>query len=155
MSETWVHGHSLEFETPANVSQSWRAGFYIKVEGTAGSDNWFHFAIPTTVNKQLSSVKLVFDLGSDATMNVAVWDGGTQIMATKSAPDSQMTITDSTGTHTYGTWNVDNLPIANYGVGISIHIKSGTNATSVSDNWGHTWKLHTMTLIGAGCSFVD
>ncbi|MCA5892923.1 hypothetical protein LEP48_06085 [Isoptericola sp. NEAU-Y5] len=45
----WAHGHSMAVENPSALVSEWRAGFFIRTIGRAGSTNWFHFGIPTPV----------------------------------------------------------------------------------------------------------
>jgi hypothetical protein len=45
----WIHGHSMQIEVPDSLARTWKAGFYIEIEGKPNSDNWFHFAIPSKV----------------------------------------------------------------------------------------------------------
>ena len=155
MAETWVHGHSLELETPDKTSQLWRAGGYAKVEGKPGSDNWIHFAISTPAGKRVERVMLIFTLDYDASLaSASVWDGGNQIMPNRIAPDAQGTIADSTGVHNYWVWNVNSGPVS-YGIGMSIQLKSGNVQTTQPDAYGHVWTPHTIAIVAAGCNLID
>lgn len=49
MHAAWIHGHAMEVEFPDRIAREQRAGFYYRIEGRTGTDNWFHIAIPTPV----------------------------------------------------------------------------------------------------------
>jgi hypothetical protein len=45
----WVHGSSLQVETPQNVKSVTRFGFYTRIVGKPGKGTWIHFPVPTPV----------------------------------------------------------------------------------------------------------
>jgi hypothetical protein len=79
---SWIHGHSMQIEYPDRIAYQRRTGMSFDIEGKPGTDNWFHFAIPTPViindvRLQVDSVLLCFWTGSiDAfVQHVHVYDG--------------------------------------------------------------------------------
>src|SRR5689334_24178 len=46
---SWLHGHAMEVEYRNLLTSERRAGYFYGVEGSAGSENWLHLAIPTPV----------------------------------------------------------------------------------------------------------
>lgn len=82
----WTHGNSMQIEFPDRLTSVWRAGFYIRVESEADQDNWFHFAIPTTVlvddvRMRAESVMIRFRTGASSgkVTAVHVYDGENRI----------------------------------------------------------------------------
>ena len=101
----WIHGHSMQIEHPDRVDSVRRAGFYIRIDGKPGRDNWFHFAIPTPVivndyRLRAGSVLIRFRTGSvDASVRaVHVYDGERPIAGTMAStwPPSSGTLNHST-----------------------------------------------------------
>ena len=138
----WAHGHSMQIEYPNNLAGVWKAGFYVQVEGKPNSDNWFHFAIPTTVivnDKRLrvGSVMLLFEtLSSDAIVrDVHIYDGDTKIAAHNGV--------NKTGNPGFVRFDVPSHPSVKWGIGISIgvHFGSGSGAK-------------VMRFKSAGCDFI-
>jgi hypothetical protein len=79
---SWIHGHSMQIEYPDRIAYQRRTGMSFDIEGKPGTDNWFHFAIPTPViindvRLQADSIMLCFMTGSaDAfVQHVHVYDG--------------------------------------------------------------------------------
>ena len=42
-----VHGHAMQIEYPERLESFVRKGYHTRVYGKPGTDNWFHFAVPT------------------------------------------------------------------------------------------------------------
>lgn len=139
----WIHGHSMQIEYPSNIASTWRAGFYIRVEGKRNTTNWFHFAIPTPVivnDKRLraDSVMLFFrTMSSNAIINeVHVFDGDTVI-----SPHKNLNLTGNIGPKRF---MIKNRPAVKWGIGISIGVSFGNSSGS-----------RRMEFISAGCDFAS
>jgi hypothetical protein len=83
---SWIHGHSMQIEYPDRLDRQLRIGWCAYVQGKPGTENWFHFAVPTPViindvRLQVDSVMLCFKTGSiDAFVrDVHIWDGWARI----------------------------------------------------------------------------
>ncbi len=139
----WIHGHSIQIEYPDRISKIWRAGFFAHIEGKAGTNNWFHFAIPTPVivdsrRLRVGSVLLVFRTKSaDAAVNsIHVYDGDRKIVEYNG-----LNLTGELGMRRF---DVPAHPSVVTGVGISIGVGFGVEMMS-----------HCMEFIAAGCDFVS
>lgn len=82
----WTHGTSMQIEYPERLALVRRAAYYIEVQGEAGSSNWFHFAVPTSVlagdsNLYLGSVFVRFKTESPQAYveEVHLYDGEKKI----------------------------------------------------------------------------
>lgn len=140
---SWIHGHSMDIESPDRIASQWCAGFGFTVEGKPGTTNWFHFAIPTPViinNVRLrpSSVMLRFTTGSlDAFVtNVHIYDGENKI-----AEYNNLTLSLS---NPLARFVVPTQPLMGYGLGISVGVGFGVEAMD-----------HHIDFIAAGCDFVS
>ncbi|MBU7048242.1 MAG: hypothetical protein HXS54_17555 [Theionarchaea archaeon] len=139
----WVHGTSIQIEYPDRINSIWRAGFYTQIDGELGTDNWLHFAIPTSVivnDKRLrvGSVMVVFRTGSpDAVVrDVHIYDGEKKI-----AQHNGVNLSGNIG---FRRFDVPTHPEVAFGIGISIGVTFGTDKA----------KNHTMQFISAGCDFT-
>lgn len=137
----WVHGTSLQIESPDKIARTLRAGFYTEVEGKANTENWFHFAIPSKVivnDKRLrvGSVMLLCEtLSADAMIrDVHIYDGSDKI-----AEHSGVNLS---GNIDFYRFDVPGTPFVKWGVGISIGVRFGTTSSRV------------MRFKSAGCDFV-
>ena len=138
----WIHGHSMRIEYPERIASKLRTGFCIRVEGKPGTDNWFHFAIPTPTiisgNKlKAGSVMLRFrTLSTDALVkNIHVYDGENKI--------AQHDNINFYGDRLFERFDVPKHPAVQWGVGISIGVGFG----------GISSMSHRMEFISAGCDF--
>ncbi|MEW6491704.1 MAG: DUF6623 family protein [Cyanobacteriota bacterium] len=138
----WTHGHSMQIEIPGNIARTWKAGFYIEVEGKPNTDNWFHFAIPTTVivndnRLRVGSVMLLFEtLSADAIVrDVHIYDGSEKI-----AVHNGVNLTGNAG---FVRFDVPTHPPIKWGLGISIGVHFGGGSGS-----------RVMRFKSAGCDFV-
>ncbi len=138
----WIHGHSMQIEYPANINSTWRAGFYIRVEGKKNTTNWFHFAIPTPVivdNRRLraESVMLLFKTSPNAIVNeVHIFDGDTVISSHKN-----LNLAGNIGPKRF---MIEKRPEVKWGIGISIGVRFGSSSGS-----------RRMEFISAGCDFAS
>lgn len=139
---SWIHGHSMQIEYPDRIASQRRAGFCMRLEGKSGTNNWFHFAIPTPViindvRLRVDSVLLRFTTGSiDAFVdNVHVYDGEVLIAA-----HNNLGLSLSNAMERFA---VPNKPFMQWGLGISIGVGFGVESMS-----------HNMDFIAAGCDFV-
>lgn len=140
----WTHGHSMVIEYPASLTATWRAGFFIRVEGKKGTGNWFHFAIPTPVivdNNRLTvgSVMLRFRTASnDAFIHaVHVYDGETKIASHDNlhlAPNQWA----------FERFDVPPHPEVLWGLGISIGVQFNANQRAKNQ----------IEINSAGCDFL-
>jgi len=140
---SWVHGHSMQIEYPDRLNVMWRAGFYMRVEGELGTNNWFHFSIPTPVivndnRLRVGSVMLRFKtMSKDAIVqDVHIYDGEKKIKTYNNI--------NLSGDHMFKRFDVSNHPDIKWGLGISIGVKFGTESA----------KSHRMEFISAGCDFL-
>jgi len=139
----WTHGTSMQIEFPDRINSVWRAGFYTQVDGELGTENWFHFAIPTSVivdDKRLrvGSVMVVFRTGSaDAIVrDIHIYDGEQKI-----AEHNGVNLSGNIG---FKRFDVPTHPSVKFGIGISIGVKFGTNKNA----------SHIMKFVTAGCDFI-
>lgn len=140
---SWIHGHSMQIESPERIASQWRAGFGFTVEGKPGTTNWFHFAIPTPViindvRLRPSSVILWFTTGSvDAFVtNVHIYDANTKIAEYNGLALSLVNFLTR--------FAVPTKPLMGYGLGISIGVGFGVENMD-----------HHMEFISVGCDFVS
>ncbi len=138
----WAHGHSMQIEFPDTIARVWKAGFYIEIEGKPNTNNWFHFAIPTTVivddrRLRVGSVMLLFEtLSTDAIVrDVHIYDGPDAI-----AIHNGVNLSGNAG---FRRFDVPNHPPVKWGVGISIGVHFGSGAGS-----------RVMRFKSAGCDFI-
>jgi hypothetical protein len=132
----------MHIEYPDRIASEWRAGFYIRISGKSGTENWFHFAVPTPVivnDKRLKvgSVMLRFRTGSaDARVkHVHVYDGEKKI--------AQHNNVNLYGENMFKRFDVPGHPPVQWGLGISIGVGFGVESMS-----------HQMEFISAGCDFI-
>jgi hypothetical protein len=140
---SWIHGHSMRIEYPERIASELRTGFCIQVDGKPGTENWFHFAIPTPTfindNKlKVGSVMLRFrTLSADALVkHIHVYDGETKI--------AQHNNINFQGDRMFERFDVPGHPAVNWGLGISIGVGFG----------GIVSMSHRMEFIAAGCDFL-
>jgi len=138
----WVHGHSLQIESPTSLARVWRAGFYAEVEGNPNTDNWFHFAIPTKVivndnRLRVGSVMLLFEtLSPDAIVrDVHIYDGDTKI-----AVHNGVNLSGNAG---FVRFDVPDHPSIKWGLGITVGVHFGDSSSS-----------RVMRFKSAGCDFI-
>jgi hypothetical protein len=139
---SWIHGHSMQIEYPDRIDFTWRAGFYIRIEGKPGTTNWFHFAIPTPViiddvRLRIDAAMLRFVTGSvDAFVrDVDVYDGEKLIASHKNVNLSEE--------NAFAKFVVPERPLVRWGIGISIGVAFGVEMMP-----------HRMEFISAGCDFT-
>ena len=80
----WIHGHSIRVEYPDRMDSTVRRGYYARLDGKAGTRNWFHLAIPTPVivednRLRIDSVMLRFRTSGATVTAVHVYDGESKI----------------------------------------------------------------------------
>jgi len=138
----WTHGHSMQIEYPDRVDSVRRAGPFVQVLAHGGSENWFHFAIPTPVivddsRLKADSVLVRFKCGSgDVSVGaVHVYDGEGRI-----AEHNNLNLHPA-------DWDVERFqvpgrPEIQWGVGISINVACGVESMS-----------HEIDFASAGCDF--
>jgi hypothetical protein len=139
---SWIHGHSMQIEYPDRIAYQRRAGFSINVEGKPGTNNWFHFAIPTPViiddvRLRADAVLLRFKTGSvDAFVrDVHVYDGERLIAAHNDVNLSKE--------NWFVKLVVPDRPHVLWGLGISLGVGFGVEMMD-----------HHMDFIAAGCDFT-
>jgi hypothetical protein len=139
---SWIHGHSMQIEYPDRVPYQRRTGMSFDLEGQPGTDNWFHFAIPTPVivndvRLRASSILLSFrTLSDDAwVQHVHVYDGPRRIAQ---FDDVNLRLEQP-------LWRRDlpDRPAMGLGLGISLGVAFGVEPMD-----------HHMEFIAAGCDFV-
>lgn len=139
----WVHGHSMQIEYEDRLQSLRRRGSAIWIEGHSGTNNWFHFAIPTPVivnDKRLraDSVMVQFYTGSaDASITaIHVYDGEKRIATYEN-------IHLHPNKWAFHRFDVPEKPEIRLGVGISIQVAFGVESMS-----------HVMEFSSAGCDFI-
>jgi hypothetical protein len=139
---SWVQGYIMQVENPDGLDRDLRLGWCAFVIGKPGTQNWFHFAIPTPVivedvRLRADSVMLRFATGSaDAWVrDVHVYDGWTRI-----ATFSDVNLS---GEQDFVRLTVPDTPQMSFGLGISVGVSFGVEALD-----------HGMQFFGVGCDFV-
>jgi hypothetical protein len=139
---SWIHGHSMQIEYPDRMQYAVRKGYAFQVAGNPGTENWFHFAIPTPViiddvRLRIDSVMLRFVTGSvDAFLrDVHIYDGEARI-----AVHNEVYLTEQNG---FVRFEVPESPLLAWGVGISLGVGFGVEMMA-----------HTMDFIAAGADLV-
>jgi hypothetical protein len=138
----WVHGHSLQIEYPECIESAWRAGFFSAIRGKPGTDNWLHFAVPTTVivderRLRVGSVLVLFDTDSPDAMvrDIHIYDGPDKI-----AEHNGVNLSGNAGCRRF---DVPTHPYVRWGIGISLGVHFGNGGGS-----------RVMRFQSAGCDFV-
>jgi len=139
---SWIHGRTMQIEYPDRIAREDRNGWCVYVEGKPGTDNWFHFAIPTPViindvRMQADAAMLCFKTGSvDAFVrDVHVYDGWARI--------AEYNNINLSGDQPFIRLVLPGAPQMWQGLGISVGVGFGVEAMA-----------HTMEFYAAGCDFV-
>jgi hypothetical protein len=139
---SWIHGRTMQIEYPVRIAREDRNGWCAFVEGKPGTDNWFHFAVPTPViindvRTQIDSVMLVFKTGYvDAFVrDVHIYDGRWRI--------AEFNLINLSGEQPFVRLVLPGAPQIGAGLGISVGVGFGVEAMD-----------HTMEFYSAGCDFV-
>jgi hypothetical protein len=121
----WLHGSRVQVEFPDRIELQRRMGFYTQIRGRAGSDNWFHFAIPTPVivddvRLLAGSVILRLKAANGAMVHaVHVYDGERRIA-------SHDGLSIRPGGWTSERFAVPGTPEVRWGLGISVGARFAT-----------------------------
>jgi hypothetical protein len=128
----WLHGAGIQVEFITRIRTILRRGFHTHIE-QVGSDNWFHFPIPTPVivsdrRLQISSVILVFGTAGSGVKvtNVHVRDGTSLISA-----HDQLGLF---GSHPFERFSVPTQPQVFLGIDIAVRVEF-PNSTNSTINW--------------------
>lgn len=140
----WTHGHNMQIEFQDRITSAIRVGSCISVVGRQNTENWFHFAIPTTViindrRLRTGSVLLRFRASSDNAFvhAVHIYDGESRIAAHDN-------LRLSPRAWSLQPFDVPNDPEIRWGLGISIGVRfQGANP---NDN--------RIEFSSAGCDFI-
>jgi hypothetical protein len=139
---SWIHGHNMQIEYPDRIPYQRRTGMSFDLEGKPGTDNWFHFAIPTPVivndmRLRADVVMLRFRTGSvDAfVQHVHVYDGEMRIAVHDNIYLSKENM--------FVRLVVPDRPLVQWGLGISLGVGFGVEMMD-----------HHMEFIAAGCDFT-
>jgi len=139
---SWIHGHSMQVEYPDQIARHDRKGWGTDIWGKPGTENWFHFAIPTPViindvRMQVDSVLLSFETASaDAFVrDVHVYDGWNRI--------AMFDGVNLSGNQSVVRFTLPDTPAIGLGLGISLGVGFGVEAMD-----------HLMRFYAAGCDFV-
>lgn len=138
---SWIHGHSVHVEYPSRIVSERRAGFYIEIEGKFGSQNWFHFDVPTPVivndnRLKVGSVMLRFKTQDAYVRHVHVYDGEKRIAEHNNVSHRDNTLL-------FQRFDVPGHPPVQWGLGISIGVSFGDQP-----------RPHLIQFISAGCDFI-
>jgi C1A family cysteine protease len=138
----WIHGHSIQIESPEAIARLWKAGFYAEVEGKPGTNNWLHFAIPSKVivkdrRLRVGSVMLLLETLSAGAIvrDVHIYDGDTKI-----AQHNGVNVTGNAG---FVRFDVPTHPPVKWGIGISVGVTFKSGSAS-----------RVMRFKSAGCDFI-
>lgn len=139
---SWIQGYSMQIENPERLIQNTRIGWCAFVMGQPGTQNWFHFAIPTPViindvRLQADSVILSFATGSaDAIVrDIHVYDGLNRIGTFDGV--------NLSGQQYLVRQIIPGTPYMGMGLGISVGVSFGVEAMD-----------HGMEFYDVGCDFV-
>jgi len=139
---SWIHGHSMEIEYPERMAAAIRRGYAYQVEGMPGTNNWFHFAIPTPViindvRLQVDSIMLRMTTGSiDAFVrDVHIYDGENRIAA-----HNDVYLAEELA---FVRFEVPETPYLRWGLAISLGVGFGVEMMS-----------HAMDFISVGADLV-
>ncbi len=139
---SWIHGHSMQIEYPDRIANQRRTGMSFDIEGIPGTDNWFHFAVPTPViindiRMQAHQVMLCFKTGSiDAFLrDVHVYDGVTRI--------AEFNDINLSKDQPFVSLVLPGAPLMWQALGISLGVGFGVEMMD-----------HKMEFYAAGCDFV-
>jgi hypothetical protein len=139
---SWIHGHSMQIEYPDRVPYQRRTGMSFDIEGQPGTDNWFHFAIPTPViinDVRLRAVRVMLSFKTfsiDAfVQHVHVYDGRYRI--------AQFNDINLSMDQPAVRLEMPERPAMGWGLGISLGVGFGVEPMD-----------HHMEFYTAGCDFV-
>ncbi len=139
---SWIHGTSIQVELPDQLESIRRFGFFTRVVGRAGTNNWLHFAIPTPVivdndRKVVGPVILRFITGGTNAVvrDVHIYDGSSLIAAHNGV--------NLSGTRLFEKFGVAHCPPAVFGLNVAIGV----------DFVGGTANDRRIDFISAGCDF--
>lgn len=142
---SWTHGTSLRIENPGGLSNHWRAGFFIMVEGQPGTTNWFHFPIPTPVivsdrRLRVDSVMLRYRCASPQAVvhAVHIFDGENRIAAHDGLRNAPM------GDFAFERFAVPGQPEVLWGLGLTVGV--AFESANPAEN--------RMEFAAAGCDFI-
>jgi len=140
---SWIQGYSMQVENPERLIQDTRVGWCALVIGQPGTENWFHFAVPTPVivndvRLQADSIILSFATGSaDAIVrDIHVYDGWNRI--------AEFNGVNLSGQQYLVREIIPGTPYMGMGLGISIGVSFGVEAMD-----------HGMEFYDVGCDFVS
>jgi hypothetical protein len=132
----------MQVEYPGRLVRHEHNGWGTDIEGLPGTQNWFHFAVPTPViiddvRMQADSVMLCFETGSaDAWVrDVHVYDGGWRIAVFDGV--------NLFGDQPFVRLVLPEAPLMWQALGISLGVSFGVEPLD-----------HHMRFLAAGCDFV-
>jgi hypothetical protein len=139
---SWIHGHSMEIEYPDRMASAIRRGYAYQVEGKPGTNNWFHFAVPTPViindvRLQIDSVMLRMATGSvdSFVRDVHIYDGEVRI-----AVHEEVYLVED---NWFVRFEVPETPYLRWGLGISLGVGFGVEMMA-----------HTMDFVSVGADLI-
>lgn len=140
----WCHGHSGQVEHPDRLVRFWRAGMYLRIVPRPGTDNWLHYAVPTTVivpemtRLRAFAVLVRYRVAGDASISgVHVYDGENLI-----ARHDDVSL--RSGTWELAVFDVPDQPEVRWGIGISLRFQSAGGGPE-----------GVVAVAAAGCDFVE
>ena len=139
---SWIHGHSMEIEYPDRIETQVRRGFSHHVAGRPGTDNWFHFAIPTPVI--INDVRLCLDsiMLCFVTESVDAWVRDVHVYDS----EALLAVFDNVNMaedNSFVRFTIPETPYVGGGIGISLGVSFGIESMS-----------HGMDLRAAGADFI-
>ena len=139
---SWIHGHSMEIEYPDRMASAIRRGYAYQVEGKPGTNNWFHFAVPTPViindvRLQIDSVMLRMTTGSvdSFVRDVHIYDGEVRI-----AVHEEVYLVED---NWFVRFEVPETPYLRWGLCISLGVGFGVEMMA-----------HTMDFVSVGADLI-
>jgi hypothetical protein len=123
----WVHGHGTCIEYPERMTAIARRGPAARLDGEAGSTNWLHLAVPTTVithdvRLRIHSAMIRFKGNGVSIVSVHIYDGESRIATVDD-------LAESSTVWATPRWEVPNAPEIRWGVGISFKVSYGSGST--------------------------
>lgn len=142
----WVHGTSMQAEYPNRLTSVRHIGPFVRIEGSAGQNTWFHFAIPTppataTGKLRAGAVLLKFRTRTEVAWvhEVVLYDGASTIAEHRDLHLS--------GDHPSERFAVPGQPEVQTALNVTVGVRFGAEPTSIQDMW--------MEVIAAGCELIQ
>jgi len=154
--QLWTHGSSVQIQQPTQTSYTDRSGHATVVEQEPGTENWFHFAIPTLKEQEAVCLKTVqvflrvrFDRGGVVEHTRAyidklhVWDSLNRVLRVDDVTSRGIDWRQVTA------WDIPGGAPVEHGVGLSVHVVWGPLGQSQTVPFGR------IEFVAAGARFEE